>query len=89
MGVAFYMQMKQQTPVSTNRVTNRYVNCVAEAITRETNTSYEWEVNVFDDKALNAFALPGGKIGVYTGLLQVAINQDQLAAVIGHRPPTC
>ena len=32
----------------------------------------------------NAFALPGGKIGVNTGLLKVAVNQDQLAAVIGH-----
>jgi predicted Zn-dependent protease len=41
-------------------------------------------VVVFNDKAANAFALPGGKIGVYTGLLQVAQTQDQLAAVIGH-----
>jgi len=41
-------------------------------------------VNVFNDEAVNAFALPGGKIGVYTGILQVASTQDQLAAVIGH-----
>src|SRR3546814_2582617 len=32
----------------------------------------------------NAFALPGGKVGVYTGIFKVARNQDQLAAVIGH-----
>src|SRR3546814_9646614 len=32
----------------------------------------------------NAFALPGGKVGVYTGIINVAMNQDQLAAVIGH-----
>ena len=43
-----------------------------------------WEVVVFDSEQVNAFALPGGKIGVYTGLLKVAENQDQLAAVIGH-----
>jgi predicted Zn-dependent protease len=84
MGIASYMQMKGETPLSKDRFTNKYVTCVANAITRETGTSYQWEVNVFDDKAINAFALPGGKIGVYTGILQVAASQDQLAAVIGH-----
>lgn len=42
------------------------------------------EVVVFDSDDVNAFALPGGRIGVYTGLLKVTQNQDQLAAVIGH-----
>jgi predicted Zn-dependent protease len=41
-------------------------------------------VVVFQDDSANAFALPGGKIGVHTGLFQVAKNQDQLATVIGH-----
>jgi predicted Zn-dependent protease len=39
---------------------------------------------VFEDDTANAFALPGGKIGVHTGLLEVAKTQDQLAAVLGH-----
>ena len=39
---------------------------------------------VFDDNAVNAFALPGNKIGVYEGIFRAARNQDQLAAVIGH-----
>jgi predicted Zn-dependent protease len=43
-----------------------------------------WEVVVFDSKQVNAFALPGGKIGVYTGILNVTENQDQLGAIIGH-----
>ena len=43
-----------------------------------------WEITVFQDQSANAFALPGGKIGVHTGLLDVAANPDQLAAVIGH-----
>ncbi len=63
-------------------MTNRYVHCVADAITREVGG--EWEVVVFKDETPNAFALPSGKIGVHTGLLKVAENQDQLAAVIGH-----
>ncbi|WP_421853756.1 M48 family metalloprotease [Marinomonas sp.] len=37
-----------------------------------------------DDEQVNAFALPGYKVGVYTGLLKVADNQSQLAAVVGH-----
>jgi predicted Zn-dependent protease len=47
-------------------------------------SSRDWEVRVFDDKTVNAFALPGGKIGVYKGLLGVAKTPDQLAAVMGH-----
>ena len=43
-----------------------------------------WEVVVFDSDQLNAFALPGKKIGVYSGLLKAARNEHQLAAVIGH-----
>jgi len=39
---------------------------------------------VFDDDAANAFAMPGGKIGVFDGIFEVAKNQDQLAAVLGH-----
>ncbi len=39
---------------------------------------------MFKDESPNAFALPGGKMGVYTGMLEVAENQDQLAAVLGH-----
>src|SRR5690606_11711290 len=42
------------------------------------------EVVVFESEQINAFALPGGKIGVYTGLMKITENQDQLAAVMGH-----
>jgi predicted Zn-dependent protease len=57
---------------------------VANAITNALPEKRAWEVVVFRDDSANAFALPGGKIGVHTGLLKVAQNQDQLAAVIGH-----
>lgn len=84
MGGAAYQQIKQETPVSAKARTNRYVQCVARAITREVPGGTPWEVTVFDDERANAFALPGGKVGVYAGLLDVARDQDQLAAVIGH-----
>jgi predicted Zn-dependent protease len=87
MGVAAFDQIKDKTPISRDGATNAYVSCVANAVTSVVGGEYarrRWEVLVFEDDAANAFALPGGKIGVYTGLLAVAENQDQLAAVIGH-----
>lgn len=44
----------------------------------------QWEFVVFDSPEVNAFALPGGKVGVYTGLLKLASSDDELAIVIGH-----
>jgi predicted Zn-dependent protease len=85
MGTQAFAELKDTTPVERNPRINAYVQCIASAITRELGPGQEpWEVVVFRDEAVNAFALPGGKIGVNTGLLEVADNQDQLAAVIGH-----
>lgn len=83
MGADAFTQIKQKTPTSSNAGATRYVRCVATAITRQLGQG-NWEVTVFEDPAANAFALPGGKIGVNTGMLKVAANQDQLATVIGH-----
>lgn len=45
---------------------------------------YDWEFNLVDNKAKNAFCLPGGKVVVYTGILEVAKNDSQLATVMSH-----
>jgi predicted Zn-dependent protease len=84
MGSTAFAQLQQETPPTSDPKTSRYVDCVAKAITRTVAPEQTWEVRVFDSPQVNAFALPGGKIGVYTGLLKVAENPDQLAAVIGH-----
>lgn len=87
MGTASFEQMKKELPISLDVDTNAFVHCVADAITANVPESAhqgEWEVVVFDSEQINAFALPGGKIGVYTGILNVTENQDQLAAIIGH-----
>ncbi|CAM3795544.1 M48 family metallopeptidase [Vibrio aquimaris] len=87
LGAQSFEQMKQDQKISTNHKTNAYVQCVAKAVTSHLPAQAgfkDWEVVVFDSEQVNAFALPGGKIGVYTGLLDVAKNQDQLATVIGH-----
>ncbi|MBV2129505.1 M48 family metallopeptidase [Arsukibacterium indicum] len=87
MGEQTFETLKAETPISKDVKTNDYVQCIASALLRVTPEEYlatPWEVVVFDSEQVNAFALPGGNIGVYTGLLKVAENQDQLAAVIGH-----
>lgn len=82
MGLQAFENIKKQTPVDAGSGSSGYVNCVAQAITREVGG--RWEVVVFKDDSANAFALPGGKIGVNSGMLKVTRNQDQLATVIGH-----
>ena len=86
MGAQAYAQMKTQQKLSSSSKANNYVGCIAAAITRELagNQQGQWEVNVFENDSPNAFALPGKKIGVNTGMLTIADNQDQLAAVMGH-----
>ncbi len=85
MGVTAFDQQKAETPVSTDSKKKAYVQCVAgKLLTAMGQTPSEWEVVLFDSPQINAFALPGRKIGVYTGLLPVANNQDMLAAVVGH-----
>jgi len=85
MGTQAFANLKQEKPIETDPQINEYVTCIALSILPVSNSKItDWEVLVFKDDSANAFALPGGKIGVHTGLLKVAGNQDQLAAVIGH-----
>jgi len=87
MGLQSFQEIKKQEKVSGNKKINAFVQCVADSITPNVSKNVHkgsWEVVVFDSPQVNAFALPGGKIGVYTGLLKITENQDQLAAVMGH-----
>ena len=82
-----FNQMRASMPLSTDRAKIDFVACVAEAVVSQLEPPYndfEWELAVFESESVNAFAMPGGKIGVFTGILDVTENQDQLATVIGH-----
>ncbi len=87
LGIQTFEELKTKTPITADKKANKYVQCVAQAVLKVTPEKYQvnpWEVVLFESDQVNAFALPGGKIGVYSGLLLVAENQHQLAAVIGH-----
>ena len=67
------------------RVAARIIEAAKASQYAETAKQFEWQVSVIkDDKIQNAFALPGGKIAVYTGIFSVAQNEAGLAAILGH-----
>lgn len=87
MGRQSFDEIKRQTPTSRDQRKTGFVKCVASLIVRQIEKVDvgSWEILVFEDpKMINAFALPGRKIGVYTGILDVTENGGQLAAVLGH-----
>jgi len=82
-----FAEMRASIPLETDRDTIEYIHCVATAIVDVLPPEYRnlpWDMAIFESDAVNAFAMPGGKIGVMTGILKAADNQDRLAAVIGH-----
>ncbi|MBD2857984.1 M48 family metallopeptidase [Spongiibacter sp. KMU-158] len=86
MGGTAFDEMKQKMTINRDGKVNRYVTCVADSITARLSPEWQgsWEVVVFEEDSANAFALPGKKIGVHTGIFKMAKNQDQLATVLGH-----
>ncbi len=66
------------------RVTRAVESYYASKGLSESLAGFKWEYNLVDDKAVNAWCMPGGKIVVYTGLLPVTQNEAALAVVIGH-----
>lgn len=87
MGLTAFQQMKANDKLSVVPAKSAYAQCIVDALVRELPAEWRrlpWEAQAFAIQQPNAFALPGGKVGVNTGLLRVATDQDQLAAVLGH-----
>jgi len=86
MGAVAYEEVVKNEKVSKDPGYNAAVKRVANRIARVANKpDFEWEYTVIDnDDVINAFALPGGKIGVYTGILKVAETDAGLATVLSH-----
>ena len=87
LGAQAFAENKAKTPQSTDSRQTAYVRCVVQQIVAQLPPDWQnigWETAVFVDSSPNAFALPGGKVGVNTGIFTVAKNQDQLAAVVAH-----
>ena len=79
LGAQAFAQLKAQKQMA-GGTQQAYVRCVVNAVVSQLPTDWRqmgWESAVFVDDETNAFALPGGKVGAYTGIFDVARNQDQ------------
>lgn len=87
-GAAAFADIKAKEKISNDPAENARVKRVGERIATAVGSALpnaKWEFVVFDaPETVNAFALPGGKVGVYTGLLKLAASDDELAIVMGH-----
>jgi predicted Zn-dependent protease len=85
LGRQAFRQIMSQTPVAQDPGLHDYVTRIGERIVEASDSPYpDWQFVVFEADQANAFALPGGRVGVFTGMLEVAANEDQLATVLGH-----
>ncbi len=82
-----FAKLRLEAPLVTDQATVGFVHCVAVAIIESLlgpEKEMNWELAVIASQAQNAFVMPGGKIAVYEGILDVASNQNELATVMGH-----
>jgi predicted Zn-dependent protease len=87
LGLASFEQMKKEVPISRDPAANALVQRVGQriaAVAQSDLPNAQWEFVVFQSDEPNAFCLPGGKIGVYTGILPITRDEEGLATVIGH-----
>ncbi len=87
LGLSSFDQLKKDTPINHDPAVNALVQRVGQRIAQVASKDLpdaKWEFVVFESKEANAFCLPGGKVGVYTGILPITQNDAGLATVLGH-----
>lgn len=85
LGFSEFDKMKKEVPISKDAAANALVKKVGERIAAVAPLpNAQWEFVVFESKEANAFCLPGGKVGIYTGILPITKDEAGLATVMGH-----
>src|SRR5437667_2153490 len=87
LGLTSFDKMKQEVPISRDPEANALVQRVGKriaAVAAPDLPGAQWEFVVFDSPEANAFCLPGGKVGVYKGILPITQTEAGLATVLGH-----
>jgi len=85
LGLTSFDQLKKETRISHDPAANSLVQKVGKRIASVAELpNAQWEFVVFESKEANAFCLPGGKVGIYTGILPITKDEAGLATVIGH-----
>ncbi len=85
LGSTAWADVTKKEKISTNPAYVDRLNRVAPKVLRAAGEDpSKWTYKVFESKSLNAFALPGNHFAVYTGIMDIMANDDQLATVVGH-----
>lgn len=85
LGAESYEEYKKEYPKSTNAEYNAALERCGNAIKAVAGVDdFEWEFTVLDSEIQNAFCLPGGKVAVYSGIMDSMDNEAELAFVVGH-----
>ena len=96
MSFAAYKQLKDSVPLSIDKTNSAMVQRIGNNLKAAVEKilvangaendiqNYEWEYNMFKVNQVNAFAMPGGKIAVYDGILPKTLNESGMAVVVGH-----
>lgn len=91
-----YSQVKEQSTVLTNTQNAKMIERIGNDITaaaikwldangyKNYTDNYQWEYILIDEQTVNAWAMPGGKVAFYTGILPIAQNENGIAAIMGH-----
>lgn len=90
MAATAWTDMKAQTPQTSNsKLKNRVLGIwdrtiKGAAAQGHVNPNDQWDVAVFDTDDVNAFVMPGNRVGVYRGITELTENDDQISSVLGH-----
>jgi len=85
MGIKVFNDLKSKAPIESNQKINNYILCVTNSILKFIDTENKgWEIVVLKDANPNAFAVPGGKMIINSGILKITNTDDELATVLGH-----
>jgi len=85
LGYNSFSEIRKKYPVSRDARLNALVHRVGERVAAAADRpDYRWEFVLFEDKSANAFCLPGGKVGIFTGILKYTRDEGGLATVVSH-----
>ncbi len=85
MAATAWSDMKAQTPQTSDpRLRNSVLRTWNRVEKATPKAGEQWDVAVFDTDDVNAFVMPGNRVGVYRGMVELAENDDQLSSVLGH-----
>lgn len=86
LGIDAYREILSKAKISPDHKKQEKIRAIGKKIASVSHKpNLLWEFNVLeDDKVVNAFCLPGGKVAFYTGIMNVAVSDDELATIMGH-----